>query len=289
MTASATTLPIGHAAHVRVRRRERWTTFEADVPARLVAGLGAQESYWALLRANETLPHEARLALAGDHLVLRADVPRSEQTDEVGGQLPVDDALCDALFMQSADALRRALHVFAGLPSDVPATDPSSTPAPRESTALDQLADTCRAHGWGVYPRPDSTHAVSLDVSDQLVQASLAPRGANDTRLHTRLCATDGLSATSREAVALLLLRLSSAHSMVRPVVREAHVDAEVMWHGTPSPHDLMCALDAMSAFCRAGRREVDVLRENSLAASYLRMQAVSRSQFPARCSLLSH
>ena len=104
-------------------------------------------------------------------------------------------------------------------------------------------------------------------------QAFLEPRGGERV-LSLELVRSTGLSPHCRRAIALFLLGLTGRIRMVRGALTRHEPEAVRLEVVLPQPAltagELDLALEALSAACRLGSREVRALAQEPLARIYL-------------------
>ena len=219
----------------------------------------------ALLRRNAELTGGVKFAwvAADPDLRLQAEVP-------------LDDG--------EAQARRRIAEACAGF-----AGAASTAGASRDGVAISapdpaDLRTAVAESGWSVRERPDGPLTVDLDVPDVFLQASVDAQDGV-TRFAVELAAVEAAPSACREALALLLLRVSGAVRMARAVLPPASgaPRLEVVLAGAPTAAEAGHALSALAVACRHCAREVEVVqRDETIAGMYLRAPASGSNQTPA-------
>jgi hypothetical protein len=223
-------------------------------------------------RWTELLEVNASLA-GGARFILQAAEPKLR----VRAEVPLDEAV---------DIGRRVVEACAGF-------EAAKTRLERPDVAIDvgmrdafaaaggdvSVAALCRETGWRCHERAADQVAVDLEVPGAFPQALV--EAGPDASVAASMCvsgdaADDGAlprSSLCRDALALLLLRVSGAVRMVRATVvadgRAARF--EVAFASDPAVVELAHAFAALSVACRVAVREAAVVRrDEEVARAYL-------------------
>ena len=275
-----------------------------DVEARADAGwlsLRAQTDRapgdcYALLALNTGLGAASRIGLALDDWSLRlcSEVPLVEGANLPGRIAEAFVGLKEASERLLDDAPDRSTQSAAE-------ADPSASAGgcggPRRSAEREggqvgpELADACREAGWTTAERRGDALAIELDVAGACHHAILA-RDANEgvAALSVEVMRWEVVTPIVRRAVGVLLLSACHALRFARAATAgsdELTARFEVTLGPAPSALELDVALRALSAACLLYAREVDVLRDEALAARFLEM--VWKGRFEWGRTLESH
>ncbi len=223
---------------------------------------------WPLACETGRLPGGVKYAIdPRNRLFLRAEMPPGDTPDWqerleaiLTGFKVAADRLLDPSGERPADA-----EPFAGEASD--------------GTGRPNLRRLCEEAGWPCIERAGGRLAVELETTG-FHEAIVARQGRG-----THLAVTagmDGISETSRQAIAALLLRANGVVRMARAATTEtadrAGTRFEVALGGEPTAAGLQHGLSALSVMCRLCAREVEFLRDPRAAEVYLRLQGWSRA-----------
>jgi hypothetical protein len=176
-----------------------------------------------------------------------------------------------ALEQRLAEALADIAHAAlrgAGRPSVSAGENAAERPAV-------DVAALVRESGWPMTIRPSGAAAVRLDVPGEFCQALVEhERRTAAVRLKADLGEAADLSAASREATALLMLTTSAVTRLARAYAdrdaQGAPVGFEVAFSPPATPTEMGHALAALSVASRMCRRELAVVRDESVARDYL-------------------
>jgi len=196
---------------------------------------------------------------------------------EVRAEIPLDAELdlerqIDAT-VRGFDRACAALRRMALKPAPAQTSEPDAEPSGPEN----ELAVLCSEIGVGFTTRDDGALSVELPGAvgvcgrARLEQPSGAARGF---RAELDLGECGGLGPESLEALGVLLLAASATVRLGRAVVRSGPdgevAGVEVHWPGGVNPQALEHALGALAAAGRFFGREVNALRDQSVARAYL-------------------
>jgi hypothetical protein len=218
-----------------------------------------------MLACNATLQGGAKFGLAGD-----ANQP------VLGAELSPTD--------ESADWEARAGRTYRGLRQGVAAFEGKSPCGPHDASpgtatagAIDVPA-LCREAGWPFHERSDGQVAVPLEVPDMYLQAAIRPWDHGLLCVEAPLESLPHAAGGCRAAVGVLLLTACGAVRMVRATARPGETEVEYAWQAVVDPvaEELRHALAAISVACRLSAREVEALRDQTIAAKYLAVRGWS-------------
>jgi hypothetical protein len=239
-----------------------WLFLESALPA----GPGPW-THWELLRWNSRLAGPGKFALAPDgRSGFRAELPLAEP-----GVLPARLRGWCADLAAVADRL-----------SDPGEAPPPAPPAAGEAacdgaSAREQLGPACEAAGWPFTEGSASQLRVPLDLPEGYHQACIDLHSDDTVRASVELARFDRLSRLGRRALGILLLGASGLVRLARGAIRadgdeEVRALFEVRFSLPLGEGELHHALSALATAARLCGREVDALRGELLAKTYLRV-----------------
>jgi len=235
------------------RLEEGWLTLRLSLPDRDLTA-------WDALCLNTEMQGLGKIVISHNACTFEAaaDIALTGLSDRA-----LEQRLAEAL----ADIAHADLH-GAARPSVSPGGDPVEGPAV-------DVAALIQESGWPMTIRPSGTAAVRLDVPGEFCQALVEQeRRTGGVRLKADLGEAADLSAASREATALLMLTTSAVTRLARACAdrdaQSAPVGFEVAFSPPVTPTEMGHALAALSVASRMCRRELAVMRDESVARDYL-------------------
>jgi len=237
-----------------------WLLVDSPAP-----GGSRAEAAWVLLERNRLLPGIARYVL-----------PPGHGTPRVRAELPVDGSVDSTMW------LREAWHAIAhqnvgrpGVDEPVRSAEPGSEAS--HETSAEDLLRLCGELGWSTRRQRDGQLAVDLASRRESGQVVITTDGAH-VRVAAMLGRTDGCTAASREAIALLLLLVSGLVRLVRAVrLDEGSSGAAGLAVVLPAPvgvEALEHARAAISVACDLCGPEAGLLQDDTTAVQFLRVWA---------------
>jgi hypothetical protein len=237
---------------VQARLEEGWLTLRLSLPDH-------DRALWDALCLNGEMQGLGKIVVSQQARVLEAaaDIALTGQSDGA-----LEQRLAEAL-ADIAIALRGAAR-----PSVSAGGDPAEGPAA-------DVAALVRESGWPVTIRPSGAAAVRLDIRGEFCQALVEQdERTGGVRLKAELGEVADLTAASRGATALLLLTTSAVTRLARAYVdrdaQGARVGFEVALSPPVTPTEVGHALAALSVASRMCRRELAVMRDDTVAREYL-------------------
>ena len=247
-------------SRVGARLDEDWLLLESALPA----GPGPW-THWELLCWNGLLAGPGKFVLAPDGRTgIRAEIPLQDP-----GVMPArlrgwcaDLAAAAGLLGNRAEAARPAVREMGEAARD-------------GTSARELLGPTCEAGGWPFTEGSASQLRVALDLPEGYHQVCVDLHPDGTVRASVGLARFDRLSRLGRRALGILLLGASGLVRLARGAVladgdEEVTARVEVRLTLPLVEGELHHALSALATAARLCGREVDALRGESLARTYL-------------------
>jgi hypothetical protein len=247
---------------------EDWLRIETELDAAdRAAPLADPDRTWALLRWNRELEGGAKFVRHGREGIALWSELALEGPPSVGRRIAL-----------ACRGLQEGVHRLKN-------GGAAPAPAVRTVPCAPAIRELCRAAGWPCQEAQAGAPRVQLEVADGSYFAAIAGQEAGRLRMAAELCRweTGLISASSRWAVALLLLAASGAVRMVRAVVEEegdmAVARAEFVAPRSVTKADIGHALAGLSVFCGLCGKEVVLLQEEEVAEAYLALSGAPRKE----------
>jgi hypothetical protein len=140
--------------------------------------------------------------------------------------------------------------------------------------APSDLAALATETGWTFTERPDGRHSFDLPSPAGALTATLEPRGAGGARLWVPLAELNGLTESSRRALAVLMLRAGSVLRLARAAFAtdgdQRRACLEVVFDSMPVAAELTLALESLAVGVALAAAEAKLLCEEQTAREYL-------------------
>jgi hypothetical protein len=251
-----------------------WLRLRASFANDRIHGNAIPRCAWEVLLRNGLLPGGAKLVTAADRATVHAAVEFPLDREAISAVPIAGDAAPDALkaqLCQSIVDLRQAARRHSN------SNDRAACRNSAHKTV--DLPELCTAAGWPFNRRKDSRITVQLETSREFAQAIIT--GDDGVRATVELYrASKPLSASSHQAIAVLLLQLGGLSRAVRPAVctdSGLHVPVlQASLGPNPSPWELDRILAALSVAAGMCQREIALLADEQISNRYLSMRGWS-------------
>jgi hypothetical protein len=250
---------------------DQWLQFTAPIPRGRIHGAAVQRCAWDLLNVNGSLSGAAKIILppVGKAVAITREIwldPESFEAEPVEAIALLTRMAIDDLTEGTAALLGRK-HLG------------ERESGPGGATDQVDLAELCQLAGWPSNQRSGGRIAVPLDVPGSYAQAIVIPRSRIRAAVEFPL-EQQRLSAQSRQAVGVLLLRLAGCVRWIRGAVhvedgRELAV-LEGQLDTAPCAAGLNHLLSALSVGARMVMRELPALACPQTAEKYLSIRGWS-------------
>jgi hypothetical protein len=237
------------------RAQSGWLTLDMAVPTR-----ATPYDPWALLQRNAHIGAGVKFALAA-----------VGRTPRLFGELPLDGDEPAQLDQHVGALLARVKDASANLRRTKAQAERPGRAAPEVPPV--PVAQRVEEAGWPFTDRLEGRVAVELEGQRRFVQAEVAPTAEGGVSASAPL--TDGEAppaGASREALAVLLLRISAAVRLVRAAAIERPEGGVVTRLETVLPPNCGAehvhhALSALSVACRLCVLEAELLHDDAVVA----------------------
>jgi hypothetical protein len=257
---------------ISVLIEEPWLTLSTPLAGGHVHGPAMARCAVEMLQRNGVAASLAKLVIPPQHA--RAQAVAESAMD----RRDADDAITDWV-RQAVDDL--ALITAASV-TDHPIARPPQPPP--------NLEELCTSAGWNFHRRGAGRIAIALDVPGSSANAVLACGSENDIQAIVEWPGWSAATEKSRQAAALLLLKVGGVVRLVRPAIALAGeremLQLQAPLGPAPGAGELDHALAALSIACRMCQREAALLlSDESIARRYLSLCGWSAEAAASACS----
>jgi len=254
------TLSNGFSLAVSARRDEDFLLLDADT------GVSpSMERLVALAERAQELPTAVKFALrrGSSAIRLRGEFP-----------LPEENGAAAHRIQEHLDGMRNASHQFRDWTSSEAAGDGMASPEPDSNgqAIAESLMEVLREAGWKYHERPGGALLADLETGSQFLQAEIGHCGAG-ARFRVTLYRDDATGDAAEQALCLYLLEANAALRYARAFLRRdgegLSAGFEVRVESEPSAAEASHALAALSVAARQCAREIEVLKDGSVAGIY--------------------
>jgi hypothetical protein len=246
---------------------DEWVALRTSFAKAHIHGEAILRCAYDIVSRNSELPGAAKLVMSPDHAVVYAatEIPLERTTLTAASARDESETPMAGKLRRAIDDLARSAR------SHLKSKDPGANhSAAAESPDLMAL---CAAAGWSANPRSEHRVSVQLEVPHGYAQAILAW----DQGLHAAVSLArieESLSASSRQAVAVMLLQLGGAVRGVRPAIdRESGQDVLTLQSylpPQPCAREVDYILSGLSVAAGMCRHEIAFLFDESISKRYL-------------------